>query len=378
MKKLFIISTSLLFLVLTLWGVYNFAFKNNTANPVADPVKKEMAEGDKNIPPAGPESSLAVVVNGPVLGATLLGDSLFFYSSRDHAFEKTTFDGGKMVTLFSDLPGIPARTLWSADREKVLVLMNTNGEILWYFLSLSDKKLTPLKKGMDRLAWTNLGESILYEYSDPVSGKNSLNIANPDGSNWRKLADLETGSFYTNPIPQSSLVSFWKRPNGLETNKLETVALTGDSRKTLYSGRFGTDFLWSKDGNRILIGGTVEKGSSIPTLGLANDQGGEYQDLLIPTLVSKVVWSKDNQTIFYALPSLFPEGTILPNDYFSKPIFTQDTFWKMDVTTGRKERLVPLEDIQATVDAADPFLSEDETSLFFTDRISGKLYRINL
>ena len=44
MKKLFIISGSFFLLVLAFLAVYNFAFKHNTADPIADPKKKEEIE----------------------------------------------------------------------------------------------------------------------------------------------------------------------------------------------------------------------------------------------------------------------------------------------------------------------------------------------
>ncbi len=95
-------------------------------------------------------------------------------------------------------------------------------------------------------------------------------------------------------------------------------------------------------------------------------------------LVSKVVWSRDNQTLFYALPNAFAESDVLPNDYFSRPIHTKDTFWKLNTTTGKNERLIPLENLHEALDATDLFLSEDESTLFFTDRVSGKLYHLSL
>ncbi|QQR78524.1 MAG: hypothetical protein IPJ68_05660 [Candidatus Moraniibacteriota bacterium] len=44
MKKLFIISGSFFLLVLVFLAVYNFAFRHNNTNPIADPAKKEEVE----------------------------------------------------------------------------------------------------------------------------------------------------------------------------------------------------------------------------------------------------------------------------------------------------------------------------------------------
>lgn len=378
MKKVFIISSVFLGIALGLWAVYNFVFKNSASNPVADPKQKAEAEKQAAEIVVNPEGRLEVVVSDTVLGATLDQNSLLYYSGRDRAIKRASLDGGNPVVLFSDFPGTPTRVVWSPRRNNVALLIDIPDQgPFWHSLDLSAGQVIPLKKEMSRIAWTNIGESILYQFTD---GGNtvSLNIADPDGSDWRKLTDLAPGDYFIAPVPQSSLVSFWKRPNGLEENRLEVSSIVGQERKTIFANRFGADFLWSENGSRLLVGSVSEKGKSVPSLGTTNENGGEFRDLGIPTLVSKAVWSADNTTIYYALPGSFPSTAVLPNDYFSRTVTTKDTFWKMNVRTGKRERLIPLEEINATVDATDLFLSGDETTLFFTDRTSGKLYRINL
>ena len=157
-----------------------------------------------------------------------------------------------------------------------------------------------------------------------------------------------------------------------------TVPLSGGETKKIFAGKFGADYSWSPDGTKILISNTLSKGGTDTRLGIANQDGGEFRTLQAPTLVSKTVWSKDNKTIYYALPLSIPENSVLPNDYFSRPIHTQDSFWKMDVTTGKNDRLVDPSVIGGNYDSAGLFLDQNENFLYFTDRTSGKLYRIKL
>jgi len=73
-----------------------------------------------------------------------------------------------------------------------------------------------------------------------------------------------------------------------------------------------------------------------------------------------------------------PENSILPNEYDSKKFTTTDTFWKVDIATGKKTRLIELKEMSDTFDAANLFLSSEETMLFFINRKDDKLYRIKL
>jgi hypothetical protein len=98
----------------------------------------------------------------------------------------------------------------------------------------------------------------------------------------------------------------------------------------------------------------------------------------LPTFVSKCAWSKNNTFIFCALPGAISEKNVLPNDYLDNSFTTNDTFWKVNLKTGEKTRVIPLEELKTTYDATKLFLSHSESYLFFINRIDDKLYRIKL
>lgn len=377
-KKIFWVSLGFFLLTLIFLGVYNFAFKNNTSNPIADPEKYAALQAEKETDI--PTSSLAfeVFLNESVLFPKIEEKYLLYYSLRDKTLKHTTIDTKKSDTLFGALPGTVKRVLWSPVSIGALVLIEENQSSLWYYTDFRNQSITPLRKELSRLSWNTLGDGIYYIYTDPATGARSLNTASPRGENWRKLTDLDTNDYFVSTIPQSSQVAFWTHPDGLEESRLESISLTGEGRRLLLSGRYGGDYLWSPNSRSILISSVDTRGGSNPSLGIVDENGESYRDLLVPTFISKVTWSKDNQTIYYALPSAFVSGTTLPNDYFGKPIYTKDTFWKMNLKTGRRERLVPLNEIAQAFDATDLFLSPDETRLFFVDRSTNKLYSINL
>ena len=234
-----------------------------------------------------------------------------------------------------------------------------------------------MKAEISRIAWNNLGDKVFYQYTDPTTGKRTLNYSNPDGTSWKKLTDLSHETFIA-PIPQSTNVSFWSKPTAFEKTYFESVSTAGENRHTLLSDKFGTDYLWSPNGEKVLVSTSNEKGGKGMLLGVMNASGGEFQNLMAPTFVSKAMWSKDSKTIYFALPGSMPENAILPNEYIEKPIYTKDTFWKMDTVTGKKTRLAELKEVAQNFDSTDFFLSPNEDILFFTDRSTKRLYRIDL
>ncbi|MDP2837937.1 MAG: hypothetical protein Q8O53_01500 [Candidatus Moranbacteria bacterium] len=375
-KNIFFFSLSLLVLVLIFLAAYNLIFKNNVNSPLADPSKK-IAEGVGDAPFA---TGIAEnVLNESVLGATMSDDNeIFYYSGDDQALKKANRDGKNKVILMSNLPGEATRVLWSAKKDRVLILLKQrSGGTLWYSISLGNKTLVPLKPEIGRLAWDNFGEKIFYQYTDPVTNKRTMNSANADGSDWKKLADLGAKDFFLTPVPQSNFVSFWARSAIQYSSPLETVSALGEGRRMVSTGFFGADYSWSPDGEYVLASGSMtDKGNDF-SLRLVT-KNGEVRNLSLPTLISKTVWSDDSKTLYYALPGSLPEGTLLPNDYFEKPLYTKDTFWKVDITTGKKTRLIELKENTMAFDSNDLFLPTSEDALYFTDRVSKKLYRIEL
>jgi hypothetical protein len=377
-KKIFYFSLGFFILVLIFWGAYNFAFKNNVNSPVADPNKKEFEKENQDTAVLGSDA-LSNPLNENILGSTVdEGGSLYYYSLDDQALKKATLEGRNKTILMSNLPGTATRVLWSPKKDKALLfLKQTSGGMLWYEANIATKSLVPLKPEMSRLSWDNLGEKIFYQYTDPATQKRSLNIANSDGSGWKKLADLGAKDFFLASVPQSSLVSFWARPLAREKSPLETISTVGENRQVLSGEFFGADYLWAPNGENVIVSGSANPQGAL-SLAVMSHNGGSAKNLSIPTLTSKTTWSKDNRTLYYALPGALPEGAVLPDDYFSKPLYTKDTFWKMDITTGKKTRLIELSENTQALDSTDLFLSPDEDFLYFTDRVSKKLYRIEL
>ena len=179
-------------------------------------------------------------------------------------------------------------------------------------------------------------------------------------------------------VPRTSLVSFWTVPEAYTKTDLRSASLVGADDKTLFQDKFGADYKWNSEGTKILMSHTDDDDKSKIRLAVINNRGGEYKNLEIPTFVTKCAWSSDNQTVYYALPGSIPDNSVMPNDYVSKKFTTADTFWKVDTMTGTKTRIVELNKIQSKFDATDLFLNSEESSLFFTNRIDGKLYKIDL
>jgi Tol biopolymer transport system component len=192
---------------------------------------------------------------------------------------------------------------------RALVLVETT-TLRWYLVTLSSKEVLPLKENLKYPSFSNLGDKVFYQYTSE-SGTASVNISNPDGSEWKELIALPVKNVFTAPVPKSSDVSFWNRPNGLEKSIFQTTSSLGINTKTLLADRFGGDYLWSPDGERVLVSFIQEQGTAKISLATMNKNGGEFTPLIIPTLVSKAVWSSDGREILAVPCSCMKETSTL-------------------------------------------------------------------
>lgn len=380
MKTFFFISLGLFILTLIFFGVYHFAYRNNPLDPkVAVPEKETPSENTfTNTPPkTTPVSKIEAVINEKNVGATVLSDTeLAYFSTVSRSLKKISLGSGASETLIDNLPGTPVEAVWAHNKMRVLVLIE-NTSLRWHLITLSSKEVLPLKENLKYPSFSNLGDKVFYQYTSE-SGTASVNISNPDGSEWREIIALPVKNVFTAPVPKSSDVSFWNRPNGLEKSVLQTASSSGTNTKTLLADRFGGDYLWSPDGERVLVSFVQEQGTSKISLATMNKNGGEFTPLIIPTLVSKAVWSSDGESLYYALPGSLPDNITLPNDYFSKKLQTVDTFWKLSFETGKRERIIEGGDIGMEFDSIGLFLSPKEDTLYFLNRRDGKTYQIHL
>lgn len=374
MKKVFIISAILLVVVLVFLGVYNFAFKKNEAA-----VQRPVSEPEKVAATPIKMEKIKALSSSAVLGAVFdkkTAGVKYYDANTGFVWEVSANDQGKQQITNTKVLGLK-NVLWSPGLNKVLTTIQKDGQNSFFEYDYSLQKAVPLKNGIDTVVWDNLGTKILYKFFDATAKKATLNIANPDGSGWQKIADVNIRNLSIAQIPFTPLVSYWNAPNAAQETLLRAVSLTGGEPRVILTGRYGADYLWSPDGTMALVSSLASKESRNVVLGLVG-MDGKYQDLGIPTLASKCVWSKDSKTIYYALPGEIPADAIMPNDYQENKFNTDDTFWKMDVTTGKKDRIIEVSEINGKYDSSQIFLSEAEGVLYFVNKTDQKLYRLIL
>lgn len=371
-KKIFLGSLITFLTVFLFWGVYIISFKKSSLD------SQNNSSTNTSSPKKDSQEKLTVLTEEAVISPVILSDGVtiqYYGEDNGNVFQIDLAGNNKKTISTTTLPGLE-KIIWSPSKKKVLSRSTREGKAIFAYYDFEKNRGGQLATDIKNVNFQNENK-IIYTFQAP-SGKASLNVADFDGKNWKKLIDLDFFGQKIEPVPQTGLISFVNYPNANYESKLYTTPLIGGEQKLLLSGKFGVDLVWNSNGSNILLSSVDKPGGNQITLGLFNFKKNEYKDLKIPTFVQKCAWSKDNKTIFYALPGSIPKNTILPNDYLNDTLNTVDTFWKVDLESGEKERLIELEEIITKIDATDLFLNNDESILFFINRYDNKLYSLDL
>ncbi len=378
MKRLFIVSAALLGVSIIFLLIYNFVFKKEVGgNSQTEDILTDEQVMEQSLTTAAKEEKIDLLSVEPALDAQTLGeDRIIYFDQVKKAITSITERGSNKEILISTPLGEIQRVTWSDDSSRALLTTSDNS--IHPVIPETESVLT-LPSTIDYAIWSNNPNQIIFKSYDQKADKRFVGISNFDGSNPRTLTEIPFRRVSLAPLQNSILVAYWPVPDSFTESQLYSVStISPGIPKLLFQGLFGADYLFSPDSKKIAVSSVTERGGDRLTLGVMDFPGNNYQNLQIPTMVEKTVWSRDNQTLYYAQPTGIPEGSALPNDYTANKFQTRDTLWKVDVTTGKKNRIARLDELTQKIDATNLFLSPNESRLYFINKIDNLIYYLSL
>jgi hypothetical protein len=372
MKKIFIISSVLACLVGVFYLIYNFLLVEDGINNQQN--KETIVDIDDNKVVEKKIDKVAQVVGGKISNISLdeTGSKIKYYNEDEKGFWLTSFDGSIKNKLSGDEFIGLEKVFWN-ERDKNQALLGIKDSFYLYTFENGEKIIKKTKA----LNWINFGQNIVYIYEDYASSRKTLNIANPDGSQWQEIAPLESDDVQIAVIPNSAKSSFWPMPDSFVESSMSIVAIGEKDLEKVGDLKFGADYLWSNDGRSFLRSSILQKGGSELILEVCDIKISDCINLNLPTMAMKCVWAGNNENIYCAVPQNIGADAIMPNDYFDNKFYTQDIFWKINIAENKKEKIAK-DKLNGEWDAVDLEISPNEDYLFFIDKKTSQLFRIAL
>ena len=383
LKKILIIIIIILIIALIGLLVYNFFLKPSRTEEIGPGSQfPEGGEGE-TVPGEGitpqPDSKTKALGQEAVLSPTLSSDKtkIIYYSRVDGTIWQSNFDGSNLTQISSIRLDNLIDVIWAPDKSNTINIFEDNlGNITKYFYSFSTNKALPLNKYIQDIAWSPESNKTTYQYYNEFTDDNNISTANPDGSGFSNILVTRMKDLIIE-WPKGSELFLRERPSGLVQSSLYSLNTFSKSFAKVISEVYGFSIKWSSDGQKILYSKTNSNGKNIEIFTVSRT-GSNEKSAKVATLAEKCVWSQDPRIIYCAVPKNIGDAEVLPDDFYKGTFAANDEFWKIDVETGEKTRILGDDEMDEIYDAVDLFLSPEESYLFFVNKVNGLLYSIKL
>lgn len=323
---------------------------------------------------SGGLTSTEKISNDVVKGPSATSDGkVQYYNENDGHFYRIDANGKTNLLsdkIFYDVDKIN----WSPDNNKVVLEYPDGSNILYNF---STGKQVTIPAHWQDFSFSPDSNRLVSKSIGLDPSNSWLVISNDDGSNPIALEKIGTNAntVYPSWSPNQSIVAMYTK--GVDFNRQEVFFVGENSenfKSTIIEGR-GFESQWSAEGDRLLYSVYNSSDGMNPKLWIVNanpDSIGQSRiSLDLATWSSKCTFAT-NEEIYCAVPDQLPEGAGLFPELADR---TQDSLYKIDLKTGTK-KLVAIPD--GAYNISNIIVPKNQNDLFFTDKQSGNLYKIDL
>ena|SRR3989338_6708668 len=384
------------------FGIYLFFFKPLIAPPVAPPAAPPTAPPTAGLPPAAPAAPLVPVAPFPAAPAPEIsptatggltqistlstsptlapfisadGTAVQYYNRVDGKFYRVRPDG--TLELLSDKVFFNvANVTWAPDSNQAILEYPDGSNIMYNFAT--GRQVT-LPRHWQSFDFSPRSDGIAFLSVGIDEDARWLAVAQPDGSGTKAIEPLGDNASKVQVAwsPNDHIVAFSKTGSaqGFGNQEILMVGQQGENFRSLVVNGIGFQGEWSPDGTHILYSASSADNDWIPELwvveGTPDRIGVNKTRLELNTWVDKCTFASAT-AIYCAVPETLERGIGL---YPAAVGNTPDRLWRVDLASGNRD-LIAIPPESHTIDNI--VVSQDEQYLYFSDKISGQLYKINL
>lgn len=340
-----------------------------------DPFRPDLSELNRPSPIAGGSiTATELMVNDKTLSPTVSSDgSIQYYNENDGKFYKINANGD--LELLSDRVFYNVDdVVWAPSKDKAVLEYPDGRKILYNF---ETGKQVSLQSHWEDFSFSP-DSSKLVSKSLALDPQNRwLVVSNDDGSKATAIERIGTNAnlVYNTWSPNNQVIALYTE--GVDFNRQEVffIGQNGENFKsTIIEGR-GFDPLWSTDGDRLLYSVYNTADGMNPRLwvvGGSPDKIGQTRTSLdLMTWANKCTFATNND-LYCAVPESLPEGAGLFPELADS---SKDLLYKIDLKNSTKQ-IIAIPD--GAFNVSDLMVPENQENLYFTDKTSGSLYKIDL
>jgi hypothetical protein len=331
----------------------------------------------------GGATFVSAVTSGPANGATvnLATGDLQYYDKSTGLFYKVSADGASKNPLTTDAYPDVQSVNWAPNGTQAILAFPDGSKVLYDF---TNKKQSTLPSELNNFSFSPQSDQIAAKYLDPQNTDNQwLIISKPDGTQSQTTEHLGSNAdkVTVSWSPNNQIVAAYAKSVNAGQQEIIFLGTNNENFQSVNVNGRGYTPVWSPDGRKILYSVYSPLTDDNPHLfmmsGAPESLGSGMVDVGLDTSADKCSFAASGTAIYCAVPYYYNSGSgAQPSLSAGIP----DNIYKIDLRTGTVTLVArPVDDQKnQRFSATNLQVAADESSLFFTDAITGTIQQVRL
>ncbi len=270
----------------------------------------------------GSSTNISQIYQSKFFSPVLSGDGnyIFYFANTgsSYAFYKLNINKLTSEKLSSNMD-VPKNIYWSSNHDKAILEVMYNqyifekygsmfvspgtpdGTKTFWLYDFAKTKITPLSNSIKSVAWAPSGTKIAYQYLGNTQTNGNLAIADPDGTNWKNIADIGSQEYKIEWIDNQN-IAYWSLPEA-DSQAISLKKVNTDNRvpEAIITKLDLADAKFLKNTNYLLVK-TVKTGDTQSKVGIVDlsDQEKKFIDLGADINLDDIVFDSQNNLYYYS------------------------------------------------------------------------------
>ncbi len=325
---------------------------------------------------AGGVTQVTTIAPVPTIGATVaVNGAVSYYNRDDGKFYRVSADGKSSLLSGQQFFNVSQAT-FDPNGTKAILEYPDGAKTLYDF---NKNTQVTLPRHWEAFEFSSSGSQIAAKSIGIDENNRFLVVANPDGSGARAVQELggnaDKVTVAYSPTGQVIATSATGRKCGVDCQEIYLIGQNQENFKSITVE--GLDFRpkWAPSGQQLLYSSVTSTNDWKPQLWMIDAQGDNIgrnrRSINLNTWVDKCTFA-DDRTVFCAAPKEMETGIGLQPSLSDE---VADNIYKVDLSTGLTTQIA-IPEGEHTIDKI--MLSPDKKTMYFTDKGSGMLNKIQL
>jgi len=301
-----------------------------------------------------------------------------YYNLAEERFYRISRNGGEPVLLAGGKFPQVSDVAWSNSGDAGILSFPDGSNIYYNFATGERATLPPEAR---EFTFSPNDKQIAYEYMGQGVDDRWVVVAGANGEGRRVVQPIgrEALNIKVDWSPNNQVVATYREPTSSLGEEVFLIGFSGENFLSLQTNGLGFEGKWSPKGKQILYSVYSEGTNYNPILHISGAEGDNVglgnRSLRVQTWPDKCAFAGEN-TIYCAVPQLLEQGSGLFRELADA---SPDTIYKIDLVNNTSFPIAfPETENRNSFTIKRMSVSADQSELFFTDQIDGRIHRIRL